>query len=292
MNVLVTGATGCLGRLVVDALRDRSGIDVWTSGRGDRDALGYIACDLVDPSAIDTLIEKTRPEVIFHLAGSFTNDYARDLAVNADCARHLLDAARRRQLRPRTVLIGSAAEYGIVEPGDNPVREQRALRPVSVYGTTKAFQTLLASFYARHHDMDVVVARLFNLYASGISERLFVGRVEHQIERVKRGEQSRIELGSLSARRDYVDAHEAVEQLFLIASRGSTGEVYNLGSGIPILMRDLLKRMLATAGLDSSIVRENTQPAGRSRYDVPVIYADMNKTRNLKERASFLPAWA
>jgi GDP-4-dehydro-6-deoxy-D-mannose reductase len=291
MNVLVTGANGCLGQLVVASLRDREDTTVWTSGRGRAREARYVECDLFDAAAIDALIETTRPEVIFQLAGSLTGDYAKDLAVNAECARHILDATRRRGMRPRTVLIGSAAEYGRVEPDENPVNEERVLRPVSLYGATKAYQTLLASLYSHQYGMDVVVARLFNLFASGVSERLFVGSVEHQIEQLKRGQRDVIELGNLSAERDYISGTDAIEQLLLIATRGSAGEVYNVGSGNPVRMQDLLARMLERAGLDMSVVRENSPTAVRSGYDVPVIYADISKTTRLNEKTSLIRAW-
>jgi len=291
MNVLVTGSTGCLGKLVAAQLRNRKSVTVWTSSRGAIHDDFHIECDLVDASAIDELVGKVRPDLIFHLAASYTGEYVKDLAVNTDSARHLLDAALRRNLRPRTVLIGSAAEYGMVEPDDNPVTEAQALRPVSVYGVTKAFQTLLSGHYAYQHGMDIVVARLFNLFATEQSERLFVGRVERLIEQFKRGQRDAIEIGNLSAQRDYVDSVEAVEQLVMIATRGSPGEVYNLGSGRPTSMRDLLARMLSDSGLDMSVVREGSPAAGRAGYDVPIIYADTRKTLRLRESNSRIPGW-
>lgn len=289
MNVLVTGSSGCLGRLVTASLRSRGDATVWTSSRNESGDLHHVRCDLMDPEAIDRLVEATQPDLVFHLAGSYSGDHAVDLAINAGSARHLLDAARRRTLRPRTVLIGSAAEYGIVERGENPVSEARVLRPVSLYGVTKAYQTLLAGMYACQHDADVIVARLFNLKASGMSERLFVGRVERLIEQVRRGERDSIEVGSLSAERDYLDGAEAVGLLLLIADRGIAGEIYNVGSGRPVQMRNLLARMLADAGLGMGIVREESPTADRRGYDVPVIYADLSKTLRLRSSPSRVP---
>jgi GDP-4-dehydro-6-deoxy-D-mannose reductase len=288
MKVLVTGAGGCLGKLVVSSLRAVPGLEVWTSSRRTTADARHAACDLADGGAVGAMLQTVQPDLVFQLAGSFTGDYARDVAVNADSARHLFDAACRLKLRPRFVLIGSAAEYGPVEPEENPVDETRALRPVSAYGVTKAYQTLLAGFYAHQHHMDVVVARLFNLYAAGLSERLFVGRVEHLIEQFKRGERATIELGNLSSQRDYISGELAVEQIFLIATRGIPGHAYNVGTGVPVPMRELLTRMLNDADLDMSIVRETPAAPARRGYDVPVIYADLTKTRALQHSAALV----
>jgi GDP-4-dehydro-6-deoxy-D-mannose reductase len=290
MKILVTGASGCLGRLLLDHLHTRlPPYEVWSSSRATLDRPLHVPCDLAKEADIDRLIERTRPDVVFHLAGSFTGDYASDFAVNADAARHLLDALRRHRLRTRVALIGSAAEYGIVRPEDNPISESRALRPMSLYGTSKAYQTLLAGHYASQHGMDVVVARLFNLFATGLSERLFVGRVERQIREIRAGTRQAVEIGDLSAQRDYINGVDAVQALMTIAARGAPGEVYNIGSGAPTTMRDLLARMLQEAGLDFAVVRESRLSSSRSGYDLPVIYADTNRTGCLARSPALFP---
>ena len=64
--------------------------------------------------------------------------------MNTQGVRHLLDALEEEKLRSRVVVMGSAAEYGVTAPEENPLSEDRILRPVSIYGLTKAFQTQLA----------------------------------------------------------------------------------------------------------------------------------------------------
>jgi GDP-4-dehydro-6-deoxy-D-mannose reductase len=131
-----------------------------------------------------------------------------------------------------------------------------------------------------------VVARLFNLIAPGLSERLFVGRVERLLARYRNGEIDRIELGNLEAERDYIGTGEAVAQLRAVAARGTAGSVYHVASGKPVRIRDLLHGMLATAGVPPEAVAEAKSGAGgRTGYDVPVIYADMRRTRALIEAA-------
>ena len=87
---------------------------------------------------------------------------------------------------------------------DNPVSEEYPLHPVSIYGVTKAFQTQLAQFYYRRHHLDLVMARTFNLIGLGISPRLFIGRLQQQIEDYRFGKITKISLGNLEARRDYI----------------------------------------------------------------------------------------
>lgn len=282
MRVLVTGASGCLGAHLVESLQRQSGVDVWQTARNLPADDNVIRADLTDRAASSALVAHTRPDLIFHAAGSFADEMETDLATNAWSARWLMDAVREHKLPTRLILVGSAAEYGQVEPEDNPISETRALAPVSVYGFTKATQTLLASHYALEHRVDVVVARLFNLYAPAMSTRLFVGRMQAQIEEYKRGERELIEAGNLDSERDYINIADAVVQLHLIAQRGSTGAVYHVASGRPVRMRDVLTKMLGEVGLDMQMVVEGKCGARRG-YDAPVIYADVARTHALRD---------
>ena len=281
MTTLVTGASGALGRVLFAHLQKQCTENLLRSSRtsgGDADCL---ACDLADPAAVRRLLQHARPRLIYHLAGSYANQFEPDYAANALGAKNLFDAIAEQQREVRVVVLGSAAEYGIVTPDENPLREDHPLRPVSPYGMTKSFQTLIAGYYARRHGIDVIVARMFNLLASGLSERLFVGRVERLIERYRSGEVTSIDMGNIDHRRDYIAAEDAAEQLELIANRGRGGDVYHVASGKPVVMRELLYRMLADAGVPCSVVREKSVGTMRTGYDPVLIYADIQKTLGL-----------
>jgi hypothetical protein len=62
--------------------------------------------------------------------------------------------------------------------------------------------------------------------------------------------------------------------------------VYHVASGQPVRMRELLRRLLAQAGVPHAEVREAQSIAGRAGYDCPVIYADVRRTRALQSAAA------
>jgi GDP-4-dehydro-6-deoxy-D-mannose reductase len=286
MTTLVTGASGGLGRVLCRALRVTETGDVVGLARRADAGEGVAACDMSDADAVSAAMRRVRPRLVYHLVGSFSNRYDIDYPVNALAARHVLEAAGGFP-EMRVVLMGSAAEYGVVHPEENPVAEDRVLRPVSMYGLTKSFQTGFAGYYAHAHGRDAVVARMFNLMAHGLSERLFVGRVERLIEAYRNGDARTIEVGNLDSRRDYVSADDAVVQLRAIAARGLRGGVYHVASGTAISMRELLHRMLDAAGVPRDAVIEAAPNAGgRAGYDVPLIFADMRRTRALAGAAA------
>lgn len=280
-RVLIIGATGALGRVLTRRLREDScGFIVFTPDRGNADD----SLDLLDHTQIWRMIERTHPDLILNLAATFSNDFDEAYAVNVAASRHLLEAVEASGRCVRVVLVGSAAEYGAVALDDNPISEHQVLRPVSIYGITKAWQTELAYLHASRGS-DVVVARIFNLAGPGLSERLFVGRLHQQIDEIRRGVRTNIEVGPLTAIRDYLSVDDAVSQLLTIANFGEAGKVYHVASGRPITMRELLVRELAAHGLDESIVVEGAPFTNRRGYDVPAIYADISQTTALQKKA-------
>ena len=89
------------------------------------------------------------------------------------------------------------------------------------------------------------------MLAPGLSERLFVGRVERLIDAVSRGEVAADRRsGTSTASRDYVALEQALDQLLVIADSGVTGEVYHVACGVGTSMRELLSSN--AGGLDHS----------------------------------------
>ena len=211
--VLITGADGFVGKALIRFLSSDPSIDLYRlSRRPARDA-HTIVCDLSDaPAVTDALGRHSEFDQIYHLVGSFVNDYEAAYTANVLAARNILNALTNAKAQTRVLLIGSAAEYGMVNPENNPISEEFPLHPISIYGFTKMIQTQLADFYCRAFDSDVVVARTFNLLGPGLSERLFPGRVADQIEKHKKGELQKITVGNLAAIRDYLNIEDAVQK--------------------------------------------------------------------------------
>lgn len=278
-TVLVTGATGALGQAVVALLRKDGHWRVVVTHRHCHDESCF-QLDVHNHEQIFVAIKNAEPDLVLHLAATFANDFDDAYAVNVEATRHLLEVVQQSEFCTRVLLIGSAAEYGVVRPEENPIREDRVLNPVSIYGLTKAWQTQLAGLYASR-GVDVVVARVFNLDGPRLSERLFIGRLQKQIDEVLAGRKSAIELGPLNATRDYISTDEAADQILAIAAHGESGRVYHVASGKPVKMRDILIRYLAINKLDASIVQEDAGLSNRIGYDVPAIYADITSTLQL-----------
>ncbi len=275
-TALVIGATGAFGRAVLKRLRASARFRVVAASR-HCEGPDSLQLDLCDRQQVAVAVKHTRPDWVLNLAGTFSNNLDEAYAVNVEGARHLLEAVQQSGSCIRVLLVGSAAEYGMVREEENPIREDHALNPVSIYGLTKAWQTQLAGYYATC-GVDVVVARAFNLYGPRLSEQLFMGRLQKQIDDVLAERRSTIETGPLASIRDYISTDDAAEQMLAIAACAESGRVYHIASGQPVTMSAMLAEHLAAYRLDMTIVQTSAELSNRTGYDVPVIYADVTNT--------------
>ena len=147
MRILVTGAAGFTAFHLAKLLAANGDTPAvcdelyFSSQQTDKPeyCANYIPCDLSQFEAVNSLISSINPNQIYHLAGSFTNDYSLDYAANVLSTKNILDSLLQSGINARVLLIGSAAEYGAIEKADNPIPESHALRPVSIYGLTKVY---------------------------------------------------------------------------------------------------------------------------------------------------------
>lgn len=285
MRVLITGACGFSAHYLIKLIDAEPGCEVYLTDHISGGLKDVLKCDLTQKSQVEELISKIRPERIYHLAGSFTNNYDLDYSVNVLGTKNILDALLKFKITCRVLLIGSAAEYGFIKVRDNPISENYPLQPARIHGLTKVYQTYLMNFYCQVYQMDLVMARTFNLFGGSkqISKLLFVGKIYEQIEKVKRRELSKISVGNLEAKRDYIDIQEAVKYYQKIMEQGSSGQVYNVGSGKSVKMRELLDSVLKEAGLNMSVVEEKG-PKVSDKTDISEIYADLRKIKTLGEK--------
>jgi GDP-4-dehydro-6-deoxy-D-mannose reductase len=250
-TVLITGCAGFTAAYLADAILAAYGSDCSVYGTDliqptDARRIAFRPCDLLAASQVATLLNELKPSRIYHLAGCFTNDFETDYQSNVTTTRILLDGlVAQGQNDCRMLVIGSAAEYGRPTARHLPLDETTPLRPTTVYGLTKVFQTHLAQCYAATRGLPVVIVRPFNLIGKGISNRLFIGRLYEQIRGVKAGTLEKIVLGDLTDTRDYIDVRDAVGAYLTALENGKTGEVYNVGSGHLVSIERLLQLFLA-----------------------------------------------
>ena len=106
------------------------------------------------------------------------------------------------------------------------------------------------------------------------------GRIYEQIDKYKHQEISKITVGNLKNKRDYLAIKDTVKYYQAIMARGLSGEIYNVGSGKSIRIYDLLVRLVDEAGLTHDVIEE--QIYANKQIEVADIYADMSKIKAIE----------
>lgn len=167
MRVLITGGTGFIGKKLAQRLLERGRlqerslerITLFDVGHGEGlptdPRLELRTGDITRPGV---LVDLLRPgyDVVYHLAavvsGAAEADFDLGYAVNLDGTRHLLEAVRAFDRKPRLVFASSVAVFG----GDMPevIRDDTHLTPQTSYGAQKAAGELLVADYHRKGMLD------------------------------------------------------------------------------------------------------------------------------------------
>ena len=282
-RILITGASGFTGSKLVKLLQNKNydNCKVFlTDVTEDLSHQNYVKCDLTSFDSVKLLLNEIKPTHIFNLAGTFSNEFLIDFNSNVIAVKNILDNLINANLNAKILLIGSAAEYGNVKEIENPIIETHSLSPINLYGLTKVFQSNLMNYYVNKFDLDIVMARTFNIYGQGISVKLFAGKIYEMIDMYKKNEIKKLSFYDLENLRDYIHINDALNYYLEIMNFGIKGEVYNVGNGKPMTNRDLLKSILNEKGLKYNFI--NIQNTKSKNAEVKSIYADITKLKKLK----------
>ncbi len=277
MKALITGSEGFVGRYLRRELEENG----HTVLRADIvDLPGVDRVDLLDAEAVETLLARTAPDWIFHLAGQadiglswhkprFTFE------LNILAALHVLEALRKAgRKETRVVIVGSSDQYGHLGADGARVTEETPMRPSSPYAISKRAQEELAALYARAYGLSVCMTRSFNHGGAGQRTGFMIPDFASGIVRVERGLSPALSVGNLAARRDFTHVRDIVRAYRLLAEKGRPGEVYNVGSGTTWSAQEILDRLLALAKVPVPVRQD---PARMRPSDSPVICCDHAK---------------
>jgi GDP-4-dehydro-6-deoxy-D-mannose reductase len=258
VRALVTGASGFVGPHLCAHLR-ACGDDVVDPGN-ERGAF-----DVTDRDAVDRAFTEIRPDVVYHLAarshvGASWQDPVATLRVNVEGTLHVLDAARAVGVR-RVLVVGSAEEYGRIDPTEIPVQERAPLRPLTPYGASKVAASYLALQAWLGTGLETIRVRPFSHTGPGQAGSFLVPALAARIAAAERDGADAITAGSLDPVRDLSDVRDVVRAYRLLIEHGAPGEVYNVCGGEGVSVREIADRLLAQArrplriDIDAELVR-------------------------------------
>ncbi len=273
-RVLVTGASGCVGRAAITKLV-ADGWDVHAASRsevGASPAVTWHRADLMNPETPRVLVTAIKPTHVLHLAWYIGPGRWASAPANLGWVRTslaLFEAAADAGCR-RVVGSGSCLEYdwsfGYCSETRTP------LVPHTLYGACKLATGNLLASYAKVRQFSAAWARIFFLYGPHEHPDRLVSSV---IRSLLAGTEARVSHGRQI--RDYLFANDVGEALVALLTSDIEGPI-NVGTGEPIALRDIVQNTARLIGREE-LVRFGAIPAATT--DAPVVVADTKRLADL-----------
>ena len=274
MRIMVTGGAGFIGSHTVDALV-ASGAgevsvldDLSTGKRSQVNAKATLyQTDLRDAAAVGSVVERARPDIIFHLAAQMdvrrsVADPAFDAQVNLVGFLNLIESARRHGLKRVVFASTGGAIYG--EQDEFPCSEEHPRRPVSPYGVAKLATEAYLFFYKAEYGIDYLALRFGNVYGPRQDPHGEAGVVAIFCGRILDGKPVTI-YGDGTQTRDYVYVGDVVRAVVAAAKSSASGTALNIGTGIETNVNDLYSTLAGIADFPTRAEHAAARPGEQKR---------------------------
>jgi nucleoside-diphosphate-sugar epimerase len=280
--VLVTGASGFIGsHLTRRLVADGAAVHALTSNVSSvyparllelRDAIRLHEASLDDRGAMQLIADEVRPDYVFHL-GAYTHvgkSWQRVdecIQVNIQGTVNLLMALAPHGFT-RLVNIGTSEIYGDVAV---PFGESAPVHPISPYSVSKHAAEEFCRIFAAARDLPIVRVRPFNAYGPMQSPDRIIPEV------ISRGLQRQpLQMTNGTQTREFNYVEDLAAGLVAIAAAPDIdGELFNLGCGREISMRDIATMTLSLMG---NPISPQFGALPERPIEIPRMYADTTKT--------------
>ena len=271
-RILVTGATGLIGRQAVNSLLNR-GHEVIAFSRSDVDDPRFrtMQVDMLDPAARRAALRKAKASHLLHLAWHddprerWSAPENRDWAsATAQLVHEFADLGGRRAL-----CAGSCAEY---DWSYEQLKETTPLRPATVYGQAKADTGTQVIEMSRELDLSLVWTRLFFCYGPREPRGRLLGDLLYGLSA---GQD--IPCTDGLQERDYLHTEDIGEALALALESDVTGAM-NIASGRATKVRDIIQTTAELMGRPELV---SLGARSRASDDPPRLVADVAQLESI-----------
>lgn len=286
MRVLITGAGGFVAGYLIRHLLDiEPDCEIIGAVHPDihdgpsHPRVKFASCDIVasEGAEISDLVRETQPARLYHLAGAASGasvDRDAVFRVNVDGTRNVIQATLGIVASEHVLFAGTGYVYGSCDL-QHPAREDDPLPPSGQNGVYAESKREAEDVIRESNG--AVIARSFNHTGPGQSTAFSIPAFAAQVVEVERSGQAELQVGNLEAIRDFLDVRDVVRAYRLLLERGAAGEIYNVCSGQPHRMCDILDELRSLARVPIPVTSD---PSRMRRSDISVSLGNHGKLTN------------
>lgn len=267
-NVLITGITGFVGSHLADYLLTNTDYKIFGLKRVNSQLrnishllskVTLINGDLIDQTSLVRALKVAKPDYIYHLGALSWVTPSWDMPaaymqVNAIGTINLFEALRTTGLKSKILISCTPEEYGDVPKSLIPITEETRISPVNLYAASKAAQDAVCQAYQASYGFEIIRTRAFNHEGPRRDILGALASFAYQIARIERGLQKPVvNVGNLSAKRNFTDVRDMVRAYHLAAERGIPGELYLIGSDQIYTIKQCLEMLINLSHMKSKI---------------------------------------
>ncbi len=290
-RALITGITGQDGSYLAELLLAKgykvAGLIRQTSTTNARrihhlaDRIDLFVGDLLDQTSIIRALEEFQPDEVYNLAAmSFVPTSWREPVLtgefNALGVGRVLEGIRLVNPKIRFYQASSSEMFGQVR--QTPQNEETPFYPRSPYGVAKVFGHYLTVNYRESYGLYACSGILFNHESPRRGLEFVTRKVTHRAAQIKLGLAKRITLGNLEAQRDWGDARDYVEAIWLMLQQDEPQD-YVIGTGRAHSVRDLVRVAFEAIGVEDWESFVQVDPKLFRPAEVEFLLADASKAR-------------
>jgi len=208
--------------------------------------------DLSDSSNLNRLLEKIKPDEIYHLGAQSHVRVSFDLPeytgdVTGLGTLRLLDAIRETGIKTKFYQASSSEMFG--KAVELPLKETSQFHPRSPYGCAKVYAYWITKNYRESYGLFAVNGILFNHESPRRGETFVTRKITQGLARIKLGKQEKLFLGNMDAKRDWGYAKDYVEGMWLMLQHSKPDD-YVLATNETHTVREFVEESAKHLGFD------------------------------------------
>ena len=210
--------------------------------------------DLTDSMNLTRIIADTQPDEIYNLAAQSHVKVSFDVpeyTAEADAigTLRMLEAVRILGLEKKTRIYQASTSELFGKVQEVPQKETTPFYPRSPYGVAKQYGFWITKNYRESYGMFAVNGILFNHESERRGETFVTRKISLAAARIAQGEQDKLYLGNLDARRDWGYAKDYVECMWLILQH-DVPEDFVIATGEMHTVREFATLAFKEAGIE------------------------------------------